>query len=67
MIHRIYLFPFSPEGNGGTGEGNFKIKITGLEENTFKNLQLTFQIGLHKDEIKTLEYIKNTLQSGHIS
>ena len=49
------------------GEGNFNIKLTGLEENTFKNLQLTFQIGLHKDEIKTLEYIKNTLKCGHIS
>ena len=49
------------------GEGNFNIKITGLEENTFKNLQLTFQIGLHKDEIKTLEFIKNTLKCGHIS
>ena len=30
-------------------------------------MQLTFQIGLHKDEIKTLEYIKNTLKCGHIS
>ena len=49
------------------GEGNFNIKITGLEENTFKNLQLTFQIGLHKDEIKILEFIKNTLKCGHIS
>ena len=38
-----------------------------MEENTFKNLQLTFQIGLHKDEIKILEFIKNTLKCGHIS
>ena len=30
-------------------------------------MQLTFQIGLHKDEIKTLEFIKNTLKCGHIS
>lgn len=49
------------------GEGNFNIKITGLMNNTFKNVQFTFQIGLHKDELKVLEYIMNTLQCGHIS
>lgn len=49
------------------GEGNFNIKLTGLSDNTFKNVQFTFQIGLHKDEIKVLEYIMNTLQCGHIS
>jgi hypothetical protein len=48
-------------------EGNFNIKITGLNDNTFKNVQFTFQIGLHKDEIEVLEFIKNTLQCGHIS
>lgn len=49
------------------GEGNFNISITGLTDNTFKNVRFTFQIGLHKDEIKVLEYIMNTLQCGHIS
>lgn len=61
------------------GEGNFNIKLTGLypsvacanpggiKDNTFKNVQFTFQIGLHKDEIEVLEYIMNTLQCGHIS
>lgn len=49
------------------GEGNFNIKITDLKDNTFKNVQFTFQIGLHKDEIKVLEYIMNTLKCGHIS
>lgn len=49
------------------GEGNFNIKLTGLTDNTFKNIQFTFQIGLHKDDIKVLEYIMNTLQCGHIS
>jgi hypothetical protein len=48
-------------------EGNFNIKITGLNNKTFKNVQFTFQIGLHKDEIKVLEYIINTLNCGHIS
>nr|YP_009370187.1 cytochrome c oxidase subunit III [Bryoria tenuis]ARO90291.1 cytochrome c oxidase subunit III [Bryoria tenuis] len=48
-------------------EGNFKIKITGLSENTFKNAQFTFQIGLHKDDESVLNYIMNTLNCGHIS
>jgi len=49
------------------GEGNFNIKLTDLTDNTFKNVQFTFQIGLHKDEIKVLEYIMDTLKCGHIS
>ena len=49
------------------GEGNFNIKLTDLTDNTFKNVQFTFQIGLHKDEIEVLEYIRKTLQCGHIS
>lgn len=49
------------------GEANFNIKITGLKDNTFKNVQFTFQIGLHKDDIKVLEYIMNILKCGHIS
>ena len=48
-------------------EGNFNIKITGLSENTFKSVQFTFQIGLHKDEEEVLNFIKNTLKCGHIS
>ena len=48
-------------------EGNFNIKITGLSENTFKNAQFTFQIGLHKDDEPVLNYILNTLKCGHIS
>ena len=49
------------------GEGNFNIKIMGLSNNNFKNIQFTFQIGLHKDDIKILEYIKDILKCGHIS
>lgn len=48
-------------------EGNFNIKITGLTESTFKNVQFTFQIGLHKDDEPVLNYIMNTLKCGHIS
>jgi hypothetical protein len=48
-------------------EGNFNLKITGLTENTFKNVQFTFQIGLHKDDESVLNYIMNTLKCGHIS
>ena len=48
-------------------EGNFNIRITGLAENTFKNVQFTFQIGLHKDDEQVLNYIMNTLKCGHIS
>ncbi len=48
-------------------EGNFYIKITGLTENTYKNVQFTFQIGLHKDDEPVLNYIMNTLKCGHIS
>ena len=49
------------------GEGNFHIKLTDLNGTTYKHAQFVFQIGLHKDEIKVLEYIKNTLKCGHIS
>ena len=49
------------------GEGNFHIRLTDLKDTTYKHAQFTFQIGLHKDEIKVLEYIKNTLKCGHIS
>jgi len=49
------------------GDGNFNIKVTNLKNNTFTSVQFTFQISLHKDEIKVLEYIKNNLKCGHIS
>ena len=48
-------------------EGNFYIKITGLDNNTYKNAQFTLQIGLHADDKKVLEYIKDNLKCGHIS
>ena len=49
------------------GEGNFHIRLDALKDNIYKSAQFTFQIGLHKDEEKVLEYIMNTLKCGHIS
>lgn len=48
-------------------ESNFHIRLVDLKDNYFKSVQFTFQIGLHKDDLKTLEYIKETLRCGHIS
>nr|QCW06920.1 hypothetical protein [Drechslerella brochopaga] len=48
-------------------KGNFNIKLIDLKKDTFKSSQFTFQISLHKDEIKVLEFIMNTLRCGHIS
>src|SRR4051794_31651153 len=48
-------------------EGNFNIRLTDLTNNSYKNAQFTFQIGLHKDEEEVLNYIMNTLNCGHIS
>ena len=48
-------------------EGNFHIKLTDLQDNTFKYVQFTYQIGLHEDEVEVLEYIMNTLKCGHIT
>ena len=49
------------------GEGNFHIKFTNLKNNTYKNVQFTFQIGLHADDLEVLEYIMNNIKCGHIS
>ncbi len=48
-------------------EGNFNIKITALSNNTFKYVQFTFQICLHKDEEQVINYIMDTVKCGHIS
>lgn len=48
-------------------EGNFNIRLTDLKETTYKSVQITFQIGLHKDDLKVLEYILSSLKCGHIS
>lgn len=53
------------------GEGNFHIRLTSAsntvvdkKNTTYKYVQFTFQIGLHKHELEVLEYIKNTLKCG---
>jgi len=48
-------------------EGNFNITLQKLKENNYTNAMLTFQIGLHIDDLSLLEYIKNKLNCGHIS
>jgi len=48
-------------------EGNFNINTVGLNNNSFKSVQFTFQIGLHEDDVEVLELIMNTLNCGHIS
>lgn len=48
-------------------EGNFNISLKGLQGNTYNSLILTFQIGLHKDDLYILEYIKDKLNCGNIS
>lgn len=48
-------------------EGNFNISLKGLQGNTYNSLVLTFQIGLHIDDLCILEYIKDKLNCGYIS
>jgi hypothetical protein len=58
-------------------EGNFHLTFSGLceaasrgrklNENNYTSAMLTFQIGLHIDDLFILEYIKNKLNCGHIS
>jgi len=48
-------------------EGNFHISLKHFSENTFKSVQLTFQIGLHIDHLSTLQAIQSALGCGSIS
>jgi cytochrome c oxidase subunit 3 len=48
-------------------EGNFHITLRDQNNDGYRNAQFTFQIGLHKDEEKVLNYIMNRLKCGHIS
>jgi hypothetical protein len=49
------------------GEGNFNISLRNFKDNKYNSLILTFQIGLHIDDLPLLHFIKNKLQCGHIS
>jgi len=46
-------------------EGNFNIKLTDISVNTFKYVQLIFQITF--DEEKFLNYFINNINCGHIN
>ena len=48
-------------------EGNFSITLRKLTNNSYTSVMLTYQIGLHIDDLPILEYIKNNLNCGHIS
>lgn len=48
-------------------EGNFNITLRKFNVNSYTNAMLTFQIGLHINDLPILEYIKNKLSCGKIS
>jgi hypothetical protein len=66
---KIYLEPDFLEWLSGftDAEGNFNITLRKLNDNTYTSVMLTFQIGLHIDDLSILEYIKENLNCGHIS
>lgn len=47
-------------------EGNFNITLRKLNNNKYTSVMLTFQIGLHIDDLSVLEVIKEKLNCGHI-
>jgi len=48
-------------------EGNFNISLRNLHNNSYNSVILTFQIGLHIDDLEILKFIQNKLNCGHIS
>ena len=48
-------------------EGNFNISLRELKDNKYKSINLTFQIGLHLDDLEVLKYIQKNLRCGKIS
>jgi cytochrome c oxidase subunit 3 len=48
-------------------EGNFNITLRNLHNNSYNSVMLTFQIGLHIDDLEVLKFIKSKLNCGHIS
>jgi hypothetical protein len=49
------------------GEGNFNISLRNLQNNFYNSVILTFQIGLHIDDLEVLKFIQSKLNCGHIS
>ena len=48
-------------------EGNFHLSLKDFKDNTFRFPQLTFQIALHIDDLKTLKLIQSKLHCGLIT
>ena len=48
-------------------EGNFNISLRNRNNNQYTTCLLTFQIGLHIDDLSILKLIKSQLNCGHIS
>lgn len=48
-------------------EGNFNISLRNFKDNKYNSLILTFQIGLHIDDLDLLKFIQKKLNCGHIS
>lgn len=48
-------------------EGNFNISLRNLKDNTYNSIVITFQIGLHIDDLSVLKFIQTKLNCGHIS
>jgi len=48
-------------------EGNFNISLRNFKENKYNSLVITFQIGLHIDDLPVLKFIQTNLNCGHIA
>ena len=48
-------------------EGNFNISLRNYKDNNYNSLILTFQIGLHIDDLEVLKFIQKKLGCGKIS
>lgn len=48
-------------------EGNFNISLRNFKDNKYNSVILTFQIGLHIDDLPVLKFIQTNLNCGHIS
>jgi hypothetical protein len=48
-------------------ESNFNISLRNYKDNKYNSFVITFQIGLHIDDLPVLNYIRSNLNCGHIS
>ena len=48
-------------------EGNFNISLRNFKDNKYNSVVITFQIGLHIDDLPVLKFIQTKLNCGHIS